>query len=66
MTNPTGPGQPRQNNDDEDDWGRKPGTVKPGEFPPTPPPRGPSIVTWMYILAAVLVIAQIVYFYAKH
>jgi len=52
--------------DDEDDWGAKPGSVKPGEFPPTPPPRGPSIVTWMYIIVAVLVAAQIAYFYLAH
>lgn len=51
--------------DKDDDWGRKPGSVKPGEFPPTAPPRGASIVTWMYVGAAVLVVAQIAYYFLK-
>jgi hypothetical protein len=49
--------------DEEDDWGAKPGSIKPGAFPPTPPPRGASIVTWMYIVVAVLVTAQIAYYF---
>ena len=51
--------------DDEEDWGAKPGSIKPGEFPPTKPPRGPNIVTWMYIVVAVLVAAQIAYYFLK-
>lgn len=51
--------------DDEDDWGKKRGSVRPGEFPPTRPPRGPNIVTWMYVLAAIFIVAQIAYFYLK-
>ncbi len=52
--------------DDEDDWGAKPGSVKPGEFPPAKPPRGANIVTWMYVVVTVLVVAQIAYYFLKH
>lgn len=59
------PDQKKPGWDDEEDWGKPPGSVKPGEFPPTPPPRRLSVVTWMYLLAAVLIGAQIAYFYLK-
>jgi hypothetical protein len=57
------PPKPKPGWDDDDDWGRPPRRIDPATLPPVKPPMRPNVVQWMYILAAVLILAQILYFY---